>query len=76
MNTNLSAFKNFAIGGNKRIQFRWEIYNLFNQVNWSAINTNAQFNPQGQHGQRGVRPGHRRPQRARHAGGDPLQFLK
>jgi len=23
-------------------------YNVFNQVNWSAINTNAQFNPQGQ----------------------------
>ncbi len=48
MNTNLSAFKNFAIGGNKRIQFRWEMYNVFNQVNWSAINTNAQFNPAGQ----------------------------
>ena len=48
VNTNLSAFKNFAIGGTKRIQFRWEIYNLFNQVNWSAINTDARFNPQGQ----------------------------
>jgi len=48
VNTNLSAFKNFQLGGTKRIQFRWEIYNLFNQVNWSAINTNAQFNPQGQ----------------------------
>jgi hypothetical protein len=48
VNTNLSAFKNFAIGGTRRIQFRWEVYNLLNQVNWSAINTNAQFNPQGQ----------------------------
>lgn len=48
VNTNLSAFKNFQLGGSKRIQFRWEIYNLFNQVNWSAINTNAQFNPQGE----------------------------
>jgi hypothetical protein len=48
VNTNMSAFKNFAIGGNKRIQLRWEVYNLLNQVNWSAINTNAQFNPQGQ----------------------------
>jgi hypothetical protein len=48
VNTNLSAFKNFALGGNKRLQFRWEMYNVFNQVNWSAINTNAQFNPAGQ----------------------------
>jgi hypothetical protein len=24
------------------------MYNVFNQVNWSAINTNAQFNPAGQ----------------------------
>ena len=46
--SNISAFKNFAIGGGRRIQFRWEMYNVFNQVNWSAINTNAQFNPAGQ----------------------------
>ena len=36
------------MGGNRRIQLRWEVYNLLNQVNWSDINTNAQFNPQGQ----------------------------
>ena len=48
MNSNISVFKNFAIGGGKRIQFRWEMYNVFNQVNWSAINTNAQFNPAGE----------------------------
>ena len=48
VNTNMSAFKNFAIGGNKRIQLRWEVYNLLNQVNWSDIQTDAQFNPQGQ----------------------------
>jgi hypothetical protein len=48
VNSNISAFKNFAIGGSRRIQFRWEMYNVFNQVNWSAINTNAQFNPAGQ----------------------------
>ncbi len=46
--SNISLFKNFGIGGGKRIQFRWEMYNVFNQVNWSAINTNAQFNPAGQ----------------------------
>ncbi len=33
------------LGGGRRIQFRWEAYNVFNQVNWSSINTNAQFNP-------------------------------
>lgn len=47
VNSNISAFKNFTVSG-KRIQFRWEMYNVFNQVNWSAINTNAQFNPEGQ----------------------------
>jgi hypothetical protein len=36
------------MGGGRRIQFRWEMYNVFNHVNWSAINTNAQFNPAGQ----------------------------
>jgi hypothetical protein len=46
--SNISFFKNFGIGGGRRIQFRWEMYNVFNQVNWSAINTNAQFNPAGE----------------------------
>jgi hypothetical protein len=46
--SNMSIFKNFHVGGTRRIQFRWEAYNVFNQVNWSAINTTAQFNPAGQ----------------------------
>jgi hypothetical protein len=48
VNSNISAFKNFAIGGGRRIQFRWEMYNVFNHTQWSNINTNAQFNPAGQ----------------------------
>lgn len=48
VNTNMSLFKNFRIGGSRRLQFRWEMYNVFNQVNWSSINTNAQFNPAGE----------------------------
>ena len=48
VNTNLSLFKNFRLGGSRRLQFRWEMYNVFNQVNWSNINTNAQFNPAGE----------------------------
>ena len=48
-NTDLSMFKNFDVGGGgKRLQIRWEIYNLFNTVNWSAIDTSAQFNAEGQ----------------------------
>lgn len=47
-NTDLSMFKNFQMGGGRRVQIRWEVYNLFNTVNWSNINTSAQFNPAGQ----------------------------
>ena len=47
-NTDLSMFKNFQVGGGRRLQIRWEIYNLFNTVNWSAIDTSAQFNEAGQ----------------------------
>ncbi len=46
--SNMSIFKNFQMGGGRRIQFRWEAYNVFNQVNWLTINTNAQFNPAGE----------------------------
>jgi Carboxypeptidase regulatory-like domain/TonB-dependent Receptor Plug Domain len=45
--SNMSIFKNFQWGGGKRIQFRWEAYNVFNQVNWDMLNTNAQFNSDG-----------------------------
>ena len=45
--SNMSIFKNFQLGGGKRIQFRWEAYNVFNQVNWSAINSNPQYNEAG-----------------------------
>ena len=47
-NTDLALFKNFQMGGSRRIQFRWEIYNLFNTVNWSGIDTSAQFNAAGE----------------------------
>ncbi len=46
--SNMSIFKNFQLGGGKRIQFRWEAYNVFNQVNWLTLNTTAQFNPAGE----------------------------
>jgi hypothetical protein len=47
-NTDLSFFKNFQLGLGRRVQFRWEIYNLFNTVNWSNIDTSLQFNPAGE----------------------------
>ncbi len=74
--SNMSIFKNFPIGGSKRIQFRWEVYNVFNQVNWSAINTNAQFNPQGQqvNASFGQATAARAPRD--HAGGDSVHFLR
>jgi len=37
---NWALFKNFAIGENKRLEFRWETFNLFNRANLS--------NPSGQ----------------------------
>ena len=32
----------------RRVQIRWEVYNLFNTVNWSNIDTSMQFNPAGE----------------------------
>jgi Carboxypeptidase regulatory-like domain/TonB-dependent Receptor Plug Domain len=46
-NTDLSMFKNFQMGG-RRLQIRWEVYNLFNTVNWNEIDTSAQFNMAGE----------------------------
>jgi len=48
VNSNISAFKNFSLGGGKKLQFRWEMYNVFNHTQWSTLNTNAQFNPAGE----------------------------
>ncbi len=30
------------------MQFRWEIYNLFNHPQWATVDTTAQFNAAGQ----------------------------
>jgi len=47
-NWNLSFFKNVPFGGARRLQFRWEMYNVLNHTQWSDINTNAQFNAAGE----------------------------
>jgi hypothetical protein len=48
-NWNLSFFKNVPFGdGKRRVQFRWEIYNLLNHTQFSAIDNTARFNPLGE----------------------------
>ena len=37
VNSNISAFKNFTVGG-KRLQFRWESFNFTNTPQFSAPN--------------------------------------
>jgi hypothetical protein len=36
-NSDLALFKSFSLGEKRRIQFRWETYNLFNQTNFRDI---------------------------------------
>ena len=46
-NHDLSIFKDFPVKGSQQLQFRWEIYNLFNQVQWDEIDRTAQFDAAG-----------------------------
>ena len=48
---------------------------MFNQVNWSAINTNAQFNPAGEQVNANFGKATAARERADHAGGDPVYVL-
>ena len=42
-NFDISAFKNIPVGGAKRLQLRFELYNAFNNNQWTGTNTLAQF---------------------------------
>ena len=44
-NHDLTLFKDIRVKGNQQFQFRWEIYNLFDQVQFQDVNTTATFNP-------------------------------
>ncbi|MGH9159680.1 MAG: carboxypeptidase regulatory-like domain-containing protein [Vicinamibacteraceae bacterium] len=46
-NHDISLFKDFPLKGNHRLQFRWEIYNLFNHSQWNEVETEAQFDADG-----------------------------
>ena len=38
-NHDISIFKNFPMKGNQQMQFRWEIYNLFDQLSFNEVDT-------------------------------------
>jgi hypothetical protein len=42
-NFDISAFKNVPVGGTKRLQLRFEMYNAFNNNQWTGTNTTANF---------------------------------
>ncbi len=46
-NHDLSIFKTFPLKGNQRMQFRWEIYNLFNALSFNEVDTSAIFDAAG-----------------------------
>jgi hypothetical protein len=50
-NWDMTLFKNIPLGVSDRspkIQFRWEVYNVFNHTQYAGLDTTARFNPGGQ----------------------------
>jgi len=48
LNWDIAISKNIPLGGMRRLQFRGELYNAFNSVQFSAVDTGAIFNAAGQ----------------------------
>ena len=48
LNWDITVAKNIPFGGSRRVQFRTELYNAFNNVQFSTVNTAAIFNAAGQ----------------------------
>lgn len=46
-NWDMSFFKNFRMGGRAALQFRWEMYNVFNHPQGLAVDTTARFDAAG-----------------------------
>lgn len=44
VNHDLTLFKNFAMGGQRRLQVRVEMYNVFNTVQFGDVDTSVQYN--------------------------------
>ncbi|HEY3120769.1 MAG TPA: carboxypeptidase regulatory-like domain-containing protein [Vicinamibacteria bacterium] len=46
-NWNLSFFKNVPMGGRRRLQLRWEMYNVLNHTQFKTVNHDAEFDAAG-----------------------------
>ena len=47
-NSDITLFKNIPLAnGRRRLQLRWEIYNVFNHTQFSTVDSAARFDPQG-----------------------------
>ncbi|MEK7409469.1 MAG: hypothetical protein AAB225_30760 [Acidobacteriota bacterium] len=47
-NWDVTLFKNFPIRSEERVlQFRWELYNVFNHTQFSGVDSTARFDPAG-----------------------------
>jgi hypothetical protein len=47
-NSDVTLFKNIPFGGSRRkLQLRWEIYNVFNQVQFATVDATARFDAAG-----------------------------
>ena len=44
-NHDLTFFKDIRLKGNQQLQYRWEIYNLFDQVQFQDVNRSPTWNP-------------------------------
>jgi len=44
-NNDIAIFKNVKVGERREIQLRWEVYNIFNHVNFTNINASMTFAP-------------------------------
>jgi hypothetical protein len=44
-NHDLTLFKDIRFKGQQQLQYRWEIYNLFDQVQYQTVNDDPTFNP-------------------------------
>ena len=46
-NWNLALFKNFGLGGPRKVQFRIEAYNVLNTLQFRDVDRGARFDPTG-----------------------------
>jgi hypothetical protein len=46
-NWDISVFKNFPVGEDKKFQLRWEMYNVLNHTQFDDVNNTARFNAAG-----------------------------